>query len=78
MSYEFWLNMGKLWAYAFSGILLMFLGYWLFDKLTPRIDFAKELVDNKNIAVAIMVGSIIMGVAVIVAATIFWPSPPAP
>jgi putative membrane protein len=71
---DFWMHMGNLWAFAISGILLMFLGYWLFDKLTPKIDFAKELVENKNIAVAIMVGSIIFGVAVIVAATIL-PSP---
>lgn len=62
--------MGKLWAFGISGILLMFLGFWIFDKLTPRIDFAKELVDNRNVAVSIMVGSIILGVAVIVAATI--------
>jgi putative membrane protein len=61
--------MGSLWAFGVSGILLMFVGYWVFDKLTPRIDFAKELVENKNVAVAIMIGSIIFGVAVIVAAT---------
>ena len=72
---NFWMDMAKLWAFAISGIAIMFLGYWIFDRLTPRIDFAKELVENKNIAVAIMVGSIIFGVAVIVAATILFPSP---
>ena len=66
-------QMGSLWAFGISGILLMFLGYWVFDKLTPNIHFARELVENKNIAVAIMVGSIIFGVAVIVAATILAP-----
>jgi putative membrane protein len=72
---DFWLHMGSLWAFAISGILLMFVGYWVFDRLTPRIDFAKELVDNKNVAVALMVASIILGVAIIVAATIL-PTPP--
>ena len=68
-----------LWVFGISGILLMFIGYWLFDKLTPGIDFRKELVENKNVAVAIMVASIILGVAVILAAIMLpWPSPSAP
>ena len=72
-------GMVNLWAFGISGILLMFIGYWLFYKLTPRIDFAKELVENKNVAVAIMVASIVLGVAVIVAAIMLpWPSPAAP
>jgi uncharacterized membrane protein YjfL (UPF0719 family) len=62
------------WAFGLCGILLMFVGYWIFDKLTPKIDFARELVENKNIAVAIMVASVIFGVAVIVAAIMLpWP-----
>jgi putative membrane protein len=73
---NFWMDIAKLWAFGISGVALMFVGYWIFDKLTPKIDFAKELVENRNIAVAIMVASIIFGVAVIVAATIFFPSPP--
>ena len=69
-------GMANLWLFGISGILLMFVGYFLFDKLTPRIDFAKELVENKNVAVAIMVASIILGVAIIVAAIMLpWPSP---
>jgi uncharacterized membrane protein YjfL (UPF0719 family) len=69
-------GLANLWIFGISGILLMFVGYFVFDKLTPRIDFAKELVENRNVAVAILVGSIILGVAIIVAAIMLpWPSP---
>ena len=69
------LQIAEMWAFGLSGILLMFVGYWIFDKMTPRIDFSKELVENKNVAVAILIGSIILGVAVIAAAYMLpWPS----
>jgi putative membrane protein len=69
-------DLAKLWIFGVSGLLLMYVGYFLFDKFTPRIDFAKELVENKNVAVAIMVASIIIGMAVIVASIMLpWPSP---
>ena len=65
-----------LWAYGISGILLMFFGYWLLCKLTPHIDVTKELGENKNLAVAIVVASFILGVAVILAAIMLpWQSP---
>jgi uncharacterized membrane protein YjfL (UPF0719 family) len=53
------------------GAVLMFLfGWFFFDKLTPRIDFSKELVENKNIAVAIVIGAFLLGIAHIVAAVV--------
>jgi putative membrane protein len=48
------------------GIVLLLLGYWLFDWITPRIDVQKELAE-KNLAVAIVVGSLLLGIAYIVA-----------
>lgn len=73
---KFFEQLAIVWAFGISGILLMFVGYWVFDKLTPRIDFSKELVENKNVAVAIMVAAIILSVAVIVAAIMLpYPSP---
>ena len=69
MAETFWWHMLNLWAFGLSGIALMFIGYWVFDKLTPRIDFAKELVEKTNIAVAIMIGALLLGIAIILAAT---------
>ncbi len=57
-------------AYALVGILLMFAGFKLFDCLTPKIDFTKELVERQNIAVGIFVGSIILSIAAIIVAVI--------
>jgi putative membrane protein len=70
----FWENfawhMFALWAFGLSGILLLYIGYWVFDKLTPGIHFTRELVENKNVAAAIMIAAILIGVALIVAATL--------
>jgi putative membrane protein len=69
---QFWLTMLKhminVWAFGLSGIALLYVGYFIFDKLTPGIHFTRELVDNKNIAVAIVLGSLLLGVSLIVAA----------
>jgi uncharacterized membrane protein YjfL (UPF0719 family) len=62
-------NVFSLWAFGLSGIVLLYIGYWVFDKLTPGIHFTRELVENKNMAAAIVIGAILLGVAMIVAAT---------
>lgn len=51
--------------YGLVGIALLLLGYWLFDRITPKIDVEKELME-KNHAVAIVVASLLLGIAYIV------------
>lgn len=53
-------------VYGLIGIVLLLVGYWLFDLITPRIDVQKELTE-KNTAVAIVVGALLLGIAYIVA-----------
>jgi len=53
-------------AYGLVGIVLLLLGYWLFDLITPRIDVQKELTD-KNVAVGIVIGALLLGIAYIIA-----------
>jgi len=62
MSYD--LLHGALAAAVFGliGIALLLLGYWLFDKITPRLDVQKELCE-KNVAVAIVIGALLLGIA---------------
>ncbi len=48
--------------FGLIGIALLLLGYWLFDKITPRIDVQKELCE-KNVAVAIVIGALLLGIA---------------
>ena len=53
-------------VYGLIGIFLLLAGYWLFDLITPRINVQKEL-NEKNLAVAIVVASLLLGIAYIVA-----------
>ena len=42
-------------------------GYKLFDKCTPG-DLHREIVENKNVAAALVAGAVILGVCIIIAA----------
>jgi putative membrane protein len=53
-------------VYAIIGVGLMYGSYRMFDRLSRRIDFEEEL-QKGNIAVAIVVGSMFVAIAMIVA-----------
>ncbi len=55
--------------FAAVGMFAVFVAVVVFDKTTPRIDIQKELLNN-NIAVAILTGAVVIGVSIIVAASI--------
>ncbi len=61
--------LGLMVLFAMIGIAVAITGYRLFDKFTPG-DLHKEIVENKNVAAAIIAGSVILGVSIIVAAAI--------
>jgi len=52
------------------GIVMLVLSYFIFDLVAHKIDFAKELVENKNVAVAIVIGAFLLGVAHVIAAVV--------
>ena len=56
------LNLG----YAVAGVVLMWVAYRVFDRLTPEVDFAAEL-KNGNVAVAIFIAALFISIALIVA-----------
>lgn len=58
---------GYMVLFAAIGILIAIVGYRLFDKCTPG-DLHKEIVENRNVAAAIIGGSVILGVCIIIAA----------
>ena len=72
MDEQFWLNMLKsminVWAFGLTGIALLYVGYFAFDKLTPGVHFTRELTEKQNVAVGIVIGAILLGVSLIVAA----------
>ncbi len=51
--------------YAAVGMILMFAGYILFDKLTPRVNFPDEL-GKGNVAVAICIAALFLALAYII------------
>jgi len=61
--------LGLMVMFAVIGIVVAIVGYRMFDKFTPG-DLHKEIVENKNVAAAIIAGSVILGVSIIVAAAI--------
>lgn len=52
-------------AYAVLGVLLMWVSYRLFDKMTPEVDFATEL-KKGNVAVAIFIAALFISIALII------------
>jgi putative membrane protein len=55
--------------YALLGIVIFVAGFLIVDKLTPY-DLWKELIDQKNVALAIVVGAATLGTCIIIASAI--------
>ena len=53
-------------GFGFAAIFLVVAGYKIFDWLTPKLPF-DELLKNGNIALAIVVGSFILGICHVMA-----------
>jgi len=54
-------------VFGLAGILMAIIGYKIFDKMTPG-DLHAEIFEHKNVAAAILAGSVIIGVSLILAA----------
>lgn len=64
-----WQSLSMMALYAIVGVLVAIAGYKLFDICTPG-DLHKEILENRNVAAAIVGGAIIVGVCIVVAACI--------
>ncbi len=49
------------------GIVLLLAGIWLLERVTPY-SMHKEIEEDHNVAAAIVIGSIVVGLAIIIAA----------
>jgi putative membrane protein len=56
-------------VYALIGVLIFWISFIVIDKLTPY-DLWGEIVEKKNVALAIVVAAMCLGIALIVAAAI--------
>ena len=55
--------------FSFLGIIILLIGYFIIEKLTPEKTW-KEIVENKNIALAIIFRAFIIGISMIISAAI--------
>jgi putative membrane protein len=53
-------------VFGVIGIALLFLGYKVFDKLTPNLHIERELAE-KNMAVAVVIATMLVSLSIIVA-----------
>jgi len=56
-------------VYSFAGVLVFWVSFLIIDRLTPY-HLWKEIIEEKNTALAIVVGAIAIGICIIVAAAI--------
>ncbi len=57
-------------VYAALGILIFIFAFVLLDRLTPG-SLWKEIIEEHNVALAVMVGGISIGISIVIAAAIY-------
>jgi len=55
--------------YALLGIVIFLLAFVIVDKMTPY-HLWKEIVEDKNVALAVLIGAISLGMCIIIAAAV--------
>ena len=58
-------------VFGVLGILLTVFGFKVFDWVLTKVDVERELTENRNIAVAIVVAAVVLGISLVVAASIY-------
>lgn len=56
-------------VFSLVGLVILWFAFWLFDKLTPG-ELWKEIIEEHNMALAIVVGSMSIGISIIIAMAI--------
>jgi uncharacterized membrane protein YjfL (UPF0719 family) len=56
-------------VYGLLGIVLVIVGFKLFDFVTPG-NLQEEIVEKKNLAAAILAASVVLGICIVVAAAV--------
>lgn len=56
-------------AYTIFGLVMFGVAFWIIVKVTP-FSIRKEVEEDQNISLAILIGSVMLGLAIIIASTI--------
>jgi len=57
-------------VYSGIGILVLLVSFGIMELLTPKHNLRMEIMENKNVAVAIFAGFFMMAIAIIIASAI--------
>ena len=53
--------------YSVLGIAILVMVFWIIEKATPRHNLWKEVVENKNVALALVAGFFMLSMSIIIA-----------
>ncbi|TCZ65688.1 DUF350 domain-containing protein [Flaviaesturariibacter aridisoli] len=56
--------------YSFLGIIILVICFVLVEILTPKHNIRREILENKNMAVAVLAGFFMLSMAIIIASAI--------
>jgi len=56
-------------AYTVFGLVVFGVAFWIIVQITP-FSMRKEIEEDQNISLAILIGSVMLGLAIIIASTI--------
>lgn len=56
-------------SYTVFGMVIFGIAFWIIVKITP-FSLRKEIEEDQNVSLAILIGSVMLGLAIIIAATI--------
>ncbi len=57
-------------VYSLLGIAILIVAFVLVEILTPKHNLRKEILENKNVALAVLAGFFMLAVAIIIASAI--------
>jgi putative membrane protein len=66
---NFWVGACGSLLFGVVGIVLFLLGYFAFDKLTPKLEVEEELAKG-NMAVGIVVGALLVSIAIVISSVL--------
>ena len=65
-----WHNVASALVFSGIGLLVFLIGFVLLNVLAPNKHIWREINEEQNVAVAIFVGSIIVGIAIIISSAV--------
>ena len=65
-----WHNIVSALVFSLIGLGVYIAGFILLDRLTPHVHFWRSINEGGNVALAIFLGSIVLGIAIIISAAI--------